>query len=574
MDEKANAAIETDELPCLPPGTIVGGYILHECVGRGAMAHIYRAEHCVLGREVALKILAPSLMADTAARNRLLREARVTATLKHPNIIDVSDARFHEGNPYVVLDLLCGEDLQSRLQRDGRLPHEETVELGLALASALAAAHGRGIVHRDIKPGNVFLARGSDGEIVPKLLDFGICRAPFTSSGADLSATPRDELMGSPLYLSPEGVLGATDLDARSDQYALGVMMYECVTGRPPYLEDTLYSLFQAIANGNIPAPSQFVRDIPPALEQVILRALSRDPGKRFASMQDLGASLLAAGNPRARVIWSLAFGVRDPELRSLSTTSPALSLDRTTKLTRPPRRKPLRTALAATVTAIPALYALAHVLDPDPYAARRAEPAHAAWPSVGAGISPFTPPGAVAAPPPRAALETAQPAPQRAPGETRPSTLGFEPAASALAVASPVSTPSVTLAPAPTPDVAPPATPPRPAKKAPALARPASNKPVGAAAELALVTTPPPSLGPAPARVTPAAASSLTRAQSAAVALGLGSTRPAASSAGNTVSQEQDEVRKLFFPPRPRAVAATGPAAKRAPASPERLAR
>lgn len=573
MDEKASAAIETEELPCLPPGTVVGGYILHECVGRGAMAHIYRAEHCVLGREVALKILAPSLMADTAARNRLLREARVTATLKHPNIIDVSDARFHEGNPYVVLDLLSGEDLQSRLQRDGRLPHDETVELGLALASALAAAHARGIVHRDIKPGNVFLARGPDGEIVPKLLDFGICRAPFTSSAADLSATPRDELMGSPLYLSPEGVLGATDLDARSDQYALGVMMYECVTGRPPYLEDTLYSLFQAIANGNIPAPSQFVRDIPPALEQVILRALSREPSKRFASMQDLGASLLGAGNPRTRVIWSLAFGVRDPELRSLSTTSPALSLDRTTKLTRPPRRKPLRTALAATVTAIPALYALAHVLDPDPYTPRREEPAHAAWPSMGASVSPFTPPGAVTAPPPRAELEPAPLVQRRTAGERAPSEL--EPTANARAFADPVPTPNVVLAPAPTHDTAAPvATPPRPAKKVALPPKPASNKPGGAAAALALVTTPPASLGLAPTRTTPAAAAIPTRAQNAAAALGLGPARPVAASAGNTVTQEQDEVRKLFFPVRQRPVAATGPAAKRAPSSPERLAR
>ncbi|MET0414211.1 MAG: hypothetical protein ABW217_23070, partial [Polyangiaceae bacterium] len=361
---------------------------------------------------------------------------------------------------------------------------------------------------------------------------------------------------------------GATDLDARSDQYALGVMMYECVTGRPPYLEDTLYSLFQAIANGNSPAPSQFVRDIPPALEQVILRALSREPGKRFASMQDLGASLLGAGNPRTRVIWSLAFGVRDPELRSLSSTSPALSLDRTTKLTRPPRRRPLRTALAATVTAIPALYALAHVLDPDPYPGRRAQPAHAAWPSMGASIGPFTPPGAVAAPPPRAALESAQPVSRHSPSEPAPSTPAVEPAASALAFAETAPAPNVGLAYASS-AAAPAPTPPRPAKKAPALSKPA-NKAAGAAATLALMTTPPPAL--AATRVTPAAATALTRTPSAA--LGLAPTRPAAASGAGTVSQEQDEVRKLFFPVRQRPVAATGPATKRAPGSPERLAR
>jgi serine/threonine-protein kinase len=570
MDDQASAANETDELPCLPAGTIVGGYILHECVGRGAMAHIYRAEHCVLGREVALKILAPSLMADPAARNRLLREARVTATLKHPNIIDVSDARFHDGNPYVVLDLLSGEDLQSRLQRDGRLPHEETVELGLALASALQAAHARGIVHRDIKPGNVFLARGADGEVVPKLLDFGICRAPFTSSSTDLSATPRDELMGSPLYLSPEGVLGATDLDARSDQYALGVMMYECVTGRPPYLEDTLYSLFQAIASGRIPAPSEFVRDIPPVLEQVILRALSREPGKRFSSMQELGATLLHAGNARTRVIWSLAFGVRDPELRSLSTTSPALALDRTTKLPRRTRRKPLRALLAASVSAIPALYALAHLLDSDP--GRREQSAHAAWPSVAPGNAAFTPPGPLSAPPPRAMLEPLPPLPHAPPIEPAPS-VAVIPASTPIAAAAPspagIATPPGPAATLATPAAAAPAR--APAKKAP---KPPSSKAAATGSALALVTTPPAALGIAPTRTTPAVGAAPTRATAAAIALGLGPARPAAASAPSTVANEQDEVRKLFFPVRQRAVAATTPGSKRAPSAPERLGR
>jgi serine/threonine protein kinase len=531
MDESASIANEADELPCLPAGSVIGGYVLHECVGRGAMAHIYRAEHSVLGREVALKILAPSLMADRAARNRLLREARVTATLKHPNIIDVSDARFHEGNPYLIMDLLCGEDLQSRLTRDTRLPHEETVELGLALASALGAAHARGIVHRDIKPGNVFLARGADGEIVPKLLDFGISRPPLTLTGSDLSATPRDELLGSPLYLSPEGVLGASNLDPRSDQYALGVLLYECVTGRPPYLEDTLFSLFKAIARGVILPPSEFVREVPPALERVILRALSRDPTKRFENMQALGAALLEGASPRTRVIWSLTFGVRDAE-RPTCDTAPALSLDRTTKLKRPRRRQPLKGLLSASVLGIPALYAFWHAIDAEPLQRDTDGP----WPSA-----------AVRAP-------LILPSPELAPPELP----DLAPAMATL----PAVAPGTALAPVP-----------------------AKSAPGAASAQPATVTT----AGPLePARAAKKHAAAATKASAAKVdgmnpSLALTSFpgAPAAARAARTnnagasaVPAEQDEVRKLFFSAGQRSAAVAAPSPRRAALAAEKLAR
>jgi serine/threonine protein kinase len=512
MDENASIAIDDDDLPCLPAGTVVGGYVLRECVGRGAMAHIYRAEHCVLGREVALKILAPSLMADKTARNRLLREARVTATLKHPNIIDVSDARFHDGNPYLVMDLLGGEDLQSRLTRDGRLPHEETVELGLALASGLGAAHARGIVHRDIKPGNVFLSRGADGETVPKLLDFGISRAPLTLSGSDLSATPRDELVGSPLYLPPEGVLGATHLDGRSDQYALGVVLYECVTGRPPYLEDTLYSLFQAIAAGSIPRPSELIRDVPAALERVILRALSRDPGARFPDMQALGVALLEAASPRTRVIWSPTFGVRDADARFLSVTAPALSLDRTTRLKRPARRQPIKALLTASVIGIPALYALSHLLD-----APLRRDSDATWPS-GATRSPLVAPAVELPMESYARIELP---------EAQPARVELPPAPAAVTEPEP----AVSSSPPPPP-------PPKVAKKhsaSPARAAKATETANGSLAALAPNDT--------------------VAANRAAIAA------------------EQDEVRRLFFAPRQRPALVAASSTRR-PTPGEKLAR
>jgi len=199
------------------------------------MAAVYRAEHTVLKKDFALKIMSPALLDSSEARQRFLLEAQAAAAIDHPNVVHITDAGVATGTPYLVMELLEGEDLERYLDRSGPLSVTEVAALGLPLAAALAAAHDHGVVHRDVKPGNVFLAQGPDGQCVPKLLDFGISKLLRSTTPAELSVTGIDELMGSPLYLPPEAMLGARELTPRSDQYSLAVVLYECVTGQPPF---------------------------------------------------------------------------------------------------------------------------------------------------------------------------------------------------------------------------------------------------------------------------------------------------------------------------------------------------
>jgi tRNA A-37 threonylcarbamoyl transferase component Bud32 len=237
------------ELVLLPEGAAFGNYIIHECIGQGAMGNVYRAEHALLEKLVAIKVMDSSLLSSSDARERFLREGRAAAAIKHPNVVDITDVGVFEGTPYLVMELLEGEDLQIYLQRKPQLSEREIASLLLPIAAALGAAHDRGVVHRDLKPSNIFLSRGPDGEIVPKILDFGISKIAHALASADFQSTPFNQLMGSPLYLPPEAVRGSRDLSAKSDQYSLGVVLYECVTGQPPFAGDSLLSILNSIAD-------------------------------------------------------------------------------------------------------------------------------------------------------------------------------------------------------------------------------------------------------------------------------------------------------------------------------------
>jgi serine/threonine protein kinase len=318
----------TSELLLLPAGSTFGNYVVHECIGQGAMGNVYRAEHALLEKAVALKVLDSSLLQSTDARQRFLREGQAAAAIKHPNVVDITDVGVFEGTPYLVMELLEGEDLQIHLQRREQLSEREIASLLIPIAAALGAAHDRGVIHRDLKPSNIFLSRGPDGEVIPKILDFGISKIARALAKTDFQSTPFDQLMGSPLYLPPEAVRGCRDLTAKSDQYSLGVVLYECATGRPPFAADSLLGILSQIAAGDFVKPTRLRPDISAGMEYAILRALDPDPGLRYDHVRDLGRELLEVAGTRTQMLWGRTFGridLSEPPFDPRSTSPMAL---------------------------------------------------------------------------------------------------------------------------------------------------------------------------------------------------------------------------------------------------------
>jgi eukaryotic-like serine/threonine-protein kinase len=295
------------------------------------MARIYRAEHQALRKQFALKVMESALLERPDGRPRFLREGQAAAAVKHPNVVDITDVGVWQGRPYLVMELLEGEDLEQYLSRNKPLAETDVARLMIPVIAGLATAHASGVIHRDLKPSNIFLARGPDAlqrgaetETVPKLLDFGISKLTSLLEN-DPSSTPLGELMGSPMYMSPEAVRGARDLTPHSDQYSLGVILYECVTGRPPFYGDSLLSVLEAVAHAKFETPRRYRPDLSATMEAAILRAMSRDPRQRFGSVGELGRALCEAADHRTRLLWTPTFGLRETSLgRRTATLGPS----------------------------------------------------------------------------------------------------------------------------------------------------------------------------------------------------------------------------------------------------------
>jgi serine/threonine-protein kinase len=302
-----DAELETADLPS---GYRFGNYVILERIGRGGMARVYRAEHSALQKRVALKLMDHALHDQTAAHRQFLREGRAAAAVKHPNIVDITDVGVWQGIPYLVMELLEGRDLETQLHERGPMSDGEIARLALPIISGLAVAHDAGVVHRDLKPSNIFLAKGADGEQVPKVLDFGISK--LARDAADLTATPYGTLLGTPMYLPPEALRGSQALTPASDQYSLGVVLYECAVGVPPFQYDSLVNLLQRIGAGSYDPPSRSRPDISAVIERAIVRAMHPDPRQRFPHVRDLGRALWEVASPRTQVLWGRAFGLDD----------------------------------------------------------------------------------------------------------------------------------------------------------------------------------------------------------------------------------------------------------------------
>jgi serine/threonine-protein kinase len=266
-------------------GQNLGGYYLEEEVGHGSMGVVYRGKQLALGREVAVKVLPQALARDSSYVARFIREAKIIAGLNHPNIVHIYDAGQQHTLLYFVMEFVQGPTLANLIYLDGIIPQYLAVEYAAQIADALDAAYKeRNVIHRDIKPENLMLDRW--GKV--KVMDFGLARAP-----GHQAITVAKTLVGSIYYASPEQVWGHT-LDNRSDIYALGVVLYEMVSGRRPFTGRSMPELTRAIVNGTLQPPSTFNAEILPELEHIIVTALSRDRRLRYGDASMLAEQLRA----------------------------------------------------------------------------------------------------------------------------------------------------------------------------------------------------------------------------------------------------------------------------------------
>ncbi|MCC6643991.1 MAG: serine/threonine protein kinase [Polyangiaceae bacterium] len=269
-------------------GTVVDGvYSIGALIGRGGMATIYEAEQLVLGRKVALKVLPVERSDAPEAQRRFLREARAASVLNHPNICQVFDfGALPDGRPYFTMERLYGETLGERIEREGALPFFEVIDIVIQALAGLGAAHKKGIIHRDVKPENVFLVAREGKPAFVKLLDFGVAKA----QPAD-DAPPSDDttqitrtgvVMGTPYYMAPEQALGDRHFDPRVDLWSCGVLLYEAVTGKRPFGATTHHALLQAIISDRPHRVTELRPGAPGELELVIDKALEKDRERRY----------------------------------------------------------------------------------------------------------------------------------------------------------------------------------------------------------------------------------------------------------------------------------------------------
>ncbi|MFG2286768.1 serine/threonine-protein kinase [Streptomyces sp. NPDC048595] len=281
-------------------GHRIAGYQLQDEIGRGGMGVVYRAQDLRLGRIVAIKLLAPERARDDTFRKRFERESQVAASLEHPHIVPVFDAGEAEGLLYIAMRYVEGLDLAALLDRDGPLPMETACRITLQVASALDAAHAHGLVHRDVKPGNILIAPGTDYDSPEHayLTDFGLTKRAMSLSGV----TTIGQVVGTPEYVAPEQVSGGP-VDGRCDIYSLACVEFEMLTGSPPFRCDDILALLWAHQNRQPPALTDRRPDLPPACDVVFAKSLAKAPEDRYETCRGFVAALRDAarvtGPPR-----------------------------------------------------------------------------------------------------------------------------------------------------------------------------------------------------------------------------------------------------------------------------------
>jgi eukaryotic-like serine/threonine-protein kinase len=327
---------------------IVGRYELEELVGEGGMSSVYRAYDTVLERRVAIKVLHEHFSRDPEYVERFRREARAIARLAHPNVVTVIDRGEWQGRQFIVFEHVAGENLKVVIDREGPLPVDKAVRLACQIGRALAFAHQLGIVHRDVKPHNVLV----DAAGTAKVTDFGIARALDADDGLTATGT----VLGTGQYLSPEQANGERG-DERSDQYSLGVVAYELLTGEPPYSGDNLMAVAMRHVRDPVPSVRDRRPDVPRRVDEIVAKAMAKRPEDRFASMEAMTAALEsclaeAGGGVRPREqdedTGIIASGPSAPATEAIARPVPP---PRTQAA--PPRRSGLRVAGALLLVAV-----------------------------------------------------------------------------------------------------------------------------------------------------------------------------------------------------------------------------
>ncbi|HVW30828.1 MAG TPA: protein kinase [Polyangiaceae bacterium] len=280
----------------LEPGTVLAGrFRVVRCMGVGGMGAVYEIEHELTKHRRALKLLHAVMAQNTAVVERFLREASAAGRVGNQHIVETFDAgTLESGEPYLVMEMLRGQTLSDRIAR-GPMPIAEVVDLVGQACDGVQAAHDAGIVHRDLKPDNLFVV-DVEGRPFVKILDFGISKFDPNKTGG-LALTQEGAALGTPYYMSPEQIRGEIKLDARTDVYALGVILYECIAGQRPFEAEALTQLAVLIHVGKPPPLSQLRPDVPPGLADVVARAMATDPAQRIATARELRAELERFGN-------------------------------------------------------------------------------------------------------------------------------------------------------------------------------------------------------------------------------------------------------------------------------------
>jgi len=310
---------------------LVGKYRVERILGEGGMGIVAQAHHLQLDERVAIKFLLPHALDNDEVVARFAREARAAVKIKSEHVARVIDVgELENGAPYMVMEFLDGQDLQARLQTTGALPIETAVEYILQACEAIAEAHALGIIHRDLKPANLFIIRRRDGTDSTKVLDFGISKTTgMAGSGPDAAMTSTQSMMGSPLYMSPEQMMSARNVDTRTDIWALGVILYELVCARAPFVAESFPQLCIEIAQQPPPPLRSFRPEAPPEFEAAVLRCLEKDRERRYHSVADMVAALSPYAPVRARASVQrisrvlAAAGISSPDLKKALESLP-----------------------------------------------------------------------------------------------------------------------------------------------------------------------------------------------------------------------------------------------------------
>jgi len=288
-----------------PPGQLLGAKLrVVGLLGEGGMGAVYEVEHVFTHHRRALKLLHGEMAGLPHVVTRFLREASAAGRIGSPHIVETFDAgTLDSGQPYIVMELLRGQSLAQALERNSPYPVEPALAIVRQACEGLQAAHLAGIVHRDVKPDNLFLVEGETPFV--KLLDFGISKFDPARTGS-LALTQEGSAMGTPFYMPPEQVRGERDLDASADVYALGIVLYECLTGRKPFTAETLPHLCLLIDRGEYQPPSQVRAGLPAAIDELVARAMARDKKDRYPSARAFGEALDELRDPR----WAGSIGI------------------------------------------------------------------------------------------------------------------------------------------------------------------------------------------------------------------------------------------------------------------------